>query len=89
MVSWRERKKYQVIFLSLLNMDGKEIFKEILKSPKLKELVGVPESEEIKEDYDSQSQRREITVIRSIIEGQLRHTSDDGIFRNIKTLFDL
>ena len=70
-------------------MDGKEIFKEILKSPKLKELVGVPKSEEIKEDYDSQSQRREITVIRSIIEGQLRHTSDDGIFRNIKTLFDL
>ncbi len=70
-------------------MDGKEIFKEILKSPKLKELMGIPETEEIKEDYDSQSQRREIAVIRSIIEGQLRHTSDDGIFKRIKTLFDL
>jgi len=70
-------------------MDGKEIFKEILKSPKLKELVGVPETEEIEEDYDFQSQRREITVIRSIIEGQLRHSSEDGIFKTIKTLFDL
>ena len=34
-------------------MVGKEIFNEILTSPKLKELMGIPEPEEITEDYDS------------------------------------
>ena len=32
-------------------MDGKEIFKEILKSPQMKELLGVSPGEEIHEDY--------------------------------------
>ena len=33
-------------------MDGKEIFKEILKSPQMKELLGVSPGEEIHEDYE-------------------------------------
>ena len=70
-------------------MDGKEIFNEILKSPKMKELLGVPDSEEIQESYDSPSGSLEVAIVRSIIEGQIRHTSDDGIFKNLKKLYDL
>ena len=70
-------------------MDGKELFHEILKTPKMKELLGVPESEEIKEDFGSGSQRKEIAIVQSIIEGQLRHTSEDAIFKNLKKMYDL
>lgn len=70
-------------------MDGKEIFDEILKSSKLKELIGVPESEQLNEDFDSSSKYKEITIIRNIIEGQIRHTSDDNIFKSITKLFDM
>lgn len=65
-------------------MDGKEIFKEILDSPQMKELLGVSPDAEILEDYESSSQHPEITVVQSIIEGQIRHTSDDALFKNIK-----
>ena len=70
-------------------MDGKEIFNEILKSRKMKELLGVPESEEINENYDSPSVRNEISVVQSIIQGQIQHSSDDAIFKNLRKLFDL
>lgn len=70
-------------------MDGKEIFNEILKSRKMKELLGVPESEEIKENYNSPSARNEIAVVQSIIQGQIQHSSDDAIFKNLRKLFDL
>lgn len=70
-------------------MDGKEIFNEILKSQKMKELLGVPESEEINENYDSPSARNEIAVVQSIIQGQIQHSSDDAIFKNLRKLFDL
>ena len=70
-------------------MDGKEIFNEIMQSPKLRELLNIPDGEEICEEFDSNSQYKEITVIRNIIEGQVRHTSDDSIFKNITKLFDL
>lgn len=70
-------------------MEGKEIFNEILKSPKMKELIGVALDEEIKEDFDSPSQNLEVAVVRNIIEGQVRHTSEDGIFKNLKKMYDL
>ena len=70
-------------------MDGKEIFNEILKSRKMKELLGVPESEEINENYDSPSSRNEIEVVKSIIQGQIQHSSEDAIFKNLRKLFDL
>lgn len=70
-------------------MDGKEIFNEILKSRKMKELLGVPESEEINENYDIPSKRDEIAVVQSIIQGQIQHSSDDAIFKNLRKLFDL
>ncbi len=70
-------------------MEGKDIFNEILKSPKMKELIGVALDEEIKEDFDSPSQNLEVAVVRNIIEGQVRHTSEDGIFKNLKKMYDL
>lgn len=70
-------------------MDGKEIFKEILKSPQMKELLGVPLDEKIQEDYKTPSQHPEITVVQSIIDAQIRHMSDDALFKNIRKIFDL
>lgn len=70
-------------------MDGKEIFEVILSSTKMKELLGVPETEEIKEDYNSSSLPPELAIVRNIIEGQIHHTSDDALFKNIKKLYDL
>ena len=70
-------------------MDGKEIFEEILKSPKLKELLNVPVDSDINESFEDNPQNKEVAIIRHIIEGQLRHTSDDNIFKNIIKLFDL
>ena len=70
-------------------MDGKEIFDEILKSPKLKELLNVPVDSDINESFEDNPQNKEVAIIRHIIEGQPRHTSDDNIFKNIIKLFDL
>ena len=70
-------------------MDGKEIFDEILKSPKLKELLNVPVDSDINESFEDNPQNKEVAIIRHIIEGQLRHTSDDNIFKNTIKLFDL
>lgn len=68
-------------------MDSSEIFKEIMKSPKMKSLLNVPEAEEVNEDYNSS--KPEVAVVRTIIEGQIRHTSDDGIFKTLTKMFDL
>ena len=70
-------------------MDGKEIFDEIMKSPRLKELLGVPEDSDISEDFNSTSSHKEVTIIRNIIEGQVRHTSEDSVFKNIRKVLDL
>jgi hypothetical protein len=70
-------------------MDGKEIFDEIMKSPRLKELLGVPEEKDLQESYEASSPHNEVTIIRNIIEGQVRHTSEDNIFKSIKKLYDL
>ena len=70
-------------------MDGKEIFKEILKSSQMKELLGVSLDEEIQDNYEISSQHPEISVVRSIIDAQVRHTSDDALFKSIKKIFDL
>lgn len=70
-------------------MDGKEIFDEILKSQKLKELLNVPVDSDINESFEDNPQNKEVAIIRHIIEGQLRHTSDENIFKNIIKLFDL
>lgn len=69
-------------------MDGNEIFKEILKSKELKDLLGVSDSESIKDD-DILLKRNEVTIIKNIIEGQINHTSDDALFKNVKKLYDL
>lgn len=71
-------------------MDGKEIFYEIMKSPGMRKLLG--ESGNNFLDMDSEEvnlKKKEVAVVRAIIEGQVRHTSDDNIFKNIKKLYDL
>lgn len=70
-------------------MNGKEIFKEILDSPQMRELLGISLDEEINENYETSSQHPEISVVQSIIDAQIRHTSDDALFKNIKKIFDL
>lgn len=70
-------------------MDGKEIFNEILKSQQLKDLLGVSADSSIDETFDGNPKSKEVAVIRHIIEGQMRHTSDDNIFKNITKLYDL
>lgn len=70
-------------------MDGKEIFKEILDSPQMRELLGISLDEEINENYETSSQHPEISVVQSIIDAQIRHTSDDALFKNIKKISDL
>lgn len=70
-------------------MDGKEIFDEILNSSKLKELIGVSADSAIDESFEGNPKYKEIAVIRNIIEGQLRHTSDENTFKNIRKLYDL
>lgn len=70
-------------------MDGKEIFKEILDSPQMRELLGISLDEEINENYETSSQHPEISVVQSIIDAQIRHTFDDALFKNIKKIFDL
>lgn len=70
-------------------MDYKEIFNELLKSPRLKRLLQIPEDEEIRVNYDSDTDSDPIKVIRNIIEGQVRHSGNDVIFNNIKRIFNL
>lgn len=70
-------------------MDYQEIFNELLKSPRLKRLLQIPEDEEIRVNYDSDTDSDPIKVIRNIIEGQVRHSSNDVIFNNIKRIFNL
>ena len=70
-------------------MDGNEIFKEIIKSPKLKELLNIPLNKEIKAELDVPSDINEISVIQEIINAHIRHTSEDGLFKNITKIYDL
>ena len=70
-------------------MNGTEIFNEILKSPRLKKLLGVPESTDLQQNANGASEHKEITIIRNIIEGQIRNTTEDSIFKNITKLYDL
>ncbi|MCD8288449.1 MAG: hypothetical protein LUC26_00830 [Prevotella sp.] len=70
-------------------MDCKEIFKEIVDSPQMKEILGISPSAEINADYDSPSQYPGIIVLQSILEAQIRHTSDEALFKSIKKIFDL
>ena len=71
-------------------MNGKDISYEIMKSPGMRKLLG--ESENNFLDMDSEEvnlKKKEVAVVRAIIEGQVRHTSDDNIFKNIKKLYDV
>ena len=67
-------------------MDGQEIFKEILKSPKLKSLIGDVEIDQL--DINDPN-NKEIAIIKSIIEGELRNTSDEAMFQFLKKMYGL
>lgn len=60
-------------------MDEKEIFNELIKSSKFEELLGVTPDENSKE----------IVIIRTMLDGYIRHTSEDNIFKNITKFYDL
>ena len=70
-------------------MDGKDIFYEIMKSPGMRKLLGESGNNFLDMDSEEVSHKKEVAVVRAIIEGQVRHTSDDNIFKNIKKLYDL
>ena len=70
-------------------MDGKDIFYEIMKSPGMRKLLGESGNNFLDMDCEEVNHKKEVAVVRAIIEGQVRHTSDDNIFKNIKKLYDL
>lgn len=70
-------------------MDGKDIFYEIMKSPGMRKLLGESGNNFLDMDGEEVSHKKEVDVVSAIIEGQVRHTSDDNIFKNIKKLYDL
>ena len=70
-------------------MDGKDIFYEIMKSPGMRKLLGESGNNFLDMDREEVNHKKEVAVVRAIIEGQVRHTSDDNIFKNIKKLYDL
>lgn len=70
-------------------MNGQEILNEILKSPKLKERLGISEGQDLGGNLESTSSYPEVAVIQNIINGQLQHNSEDNIFKNIRRLYNL
>ena len=70
-------------------MNGKDIFYEIMKSPGMRKLLGESGNNFLDMDREEVNHKKEVSVVRAIIEGQVRHTSDDNIFKNIKKLYDL
>lgn len=70
-------------------MNGQEILNEILKSPMLKKLIGVPEDQELHEDLSKSSDYTEIAVIQDIINAEYMHTSVDNVFKTVGKLFDV
>lgn len=70
-------------------MDEKEIFAEIMKSPTIKDLLGMSNDETVDTDYDSASSNKVVNILKNIIEGQVRHTSDDNILKNIIKVYEL
>lgn len=70
-------------------MNGKDISYEIMKSPGMRKLLGESENNFLDMDSEKVNHKKEVAVVRAIIEGQVRHTSDDNIFKNIKKLYDL
>ena len=70
-------------------MDGKDIFYEIMKSPGMRKLLGESGNDDLDMESKAFYRKKEVAVVRAIIEGQVRHTSDDNIFKNIKKLYDL
>lgn len=70
-------------------MDEKEIFAEIMKSPTIKDLLGMSHDETVDTDYDSASSNKVVNILKNIIEGQVRHTSDDNILKNIIKVYEL
>lgn len=70
-------------------MNEKEIFNELINSSRFKELIGANPDEHLDIDFNSSSKIKEVAIIRNMIEGYVRHTSDDNIFKNIIKFFDL
>lgn len=70
-------------------MEGKDIFDEIMKSPGMRKLVGDSVNNNLDVEGEELYHKKVIAVVRTIIEGQVRRTSDENIFKNIKKIYDL
>ena len=70
-------------------MDGKDIFQEIMRSPDRRKILGESRNDFLDMESEEVNRKKEVAVVRAIIEGQVRRTSDDNIFKNIKKLYDL
>lgn len=70
-------------------MDGKDIFQEIMKSSGMRKILGESRNDFLDMESEEVNRKKEVAVVRAIIEGQVRRTSDDNIFKNIKKLYDL
>lgn len=70
-------------------MDGKDILHEIMKSSGMRKILGDSGNNSFDMDSEEANHKKEVDIVRMIIEGQARHTSDDNIFKNIKKLYDL
>lgn len=65
-------------------MTAEEIFYEVLKSPELREIFDIPESELVQAKYDSAATHKVIEIVRVIIRGEENNSDKDKIFKIIQ-----
>lgn len=65
-------------------MTAEEIFKEVLKSPVLQEVLKVPKEELEQMKYEESSSYKEVEIVKAIIRGESSNTDPTILFRLIQ-----
>ena len=65
-------------------MTAEEIFKEVLKSPVLQEVLKVPREELEQMKYEESSAYKEVEIVKAIIRGESNKTEPTTLFRLIQ-----
>ena len=65
-------------------MTAEEIFYEVLKSPELRVIFDIPESELAQAKYDLAAKHKVIEIVRVIIRGEENNSDKDKIFKIIQ-----
>lgn len=65
-------------------MTAEEIFKEVLKSPVLQEVLKVSKEELEQIKYEESSSYKEIEIVKAIIRGEFKNTESATLFRLIQ-----